>query len=838
VYGLYQSYPRELWGPAQPAVEHDLDVWDLLRRLLVERAQGRIDLPIVQHYGFDVLELDLDVVRALDGHLLCNKQKLAYWWAPVAAGGLGIDAFGDPSLVTFLDGDRPKAEFMNDRFSERLSDRDHEIHTVCIGRPVHIDLLAAAQQGIHVHIYGNNFDEVYQFLADDLTLREMRRHRALLQHYLHVHGSLQTIGGSRSEIWRTKSRWVEEFSQYDAGWSYIGTPFTWAPLDERGAIPNRLATYLLAGLPVITDSKRGHFRYDLLEEIGVEVELGDVDYEGLRTQLVAEIESRAKTARARAARRRYSFDAGIPMLMGALEKARERYFARPHLERIRFEGHVERAALGLQEIRRRTRRPNLSPRTLLSSLRKKLRLGLRNRWRRHRWNPRRRKVSCLAAIVQPEQAVVAVPAPASALVTPKRRVAALERFAEKSRRCEILAEEDGIEIIPFELHRIDISEGSGPLAFLAAAVRLLPELIRLRRPLLGLRACLSARDVRLGALCAVPEVIRGVRNGEIDELACFSTKGFDVVPLLAEELNVPFTEILANRTQYFGEFAFEMMAVVPYAYWLHKQGRLERTVACEDTRCLYYFSENHQERPGSRSYIPITEYPVGEIGKKRFDKGSFPVRLDTSRWAPPPYMERFRDERFLWDRPTCVVCNKMSEENYLGSPRVNSIETDLLLELVGRLRTRYQIVYNRPRSADIVNDHQRVGETGDIEALQKRHPDVLTIQELHAQYPEFSFNELQLRVFSGCRRFISVIGGSAYLASWFGGTNIIYARAGWELESGALESWFTAFSKAKVIAVSSPEELLAAVDREFMGEVQPESPPPSPSLLNRGNSGD
>ena len=126
-----------------------------------------------------------------------------------------------------------------------------------------------------------------------------------------------------------------------------------------------------------------------------------------------------------------------------------------------------------------------------------------------------------------------------------------------------------------------------------------------------------------------------------------------------------------------------------------------------------------------------------------------------------------------------------------------------------------------------MNDQQRVGETGDIEALQSRHPDVLTIQELHAHHPELSFNELQLRVFAGCRRFVSVVGGGSYLASWCGGTNVVYARGGWEVECGALESWFGAFSGARVIPVSSPEQLLAAVDRELLGDALAEPSPTS-----------
>jgi hypothetical protein len=813
VLGLYQAYPKLSWGPPRPGVEHDLGVWDLLRALLVERSRGEIDVPIVFHHGFDVSVLDPGVARALDGHIVCNEHKLRWWTTPLASGGCGLDVFGDPALVAFLDGDRPKAEFMNDRFSERLSDRDGEIHTVCIGRPVHIDVVAAAQRGIHVHVYGNRVDEVHAHIERDLSLRRAWRHRALLRRHLHVHTSLQTIGLSWPEVQRQKSRWVEEFSRYDAGWSYIGAPSRWYPLDDRAAIPNRLGTYLLAGLPVIADPAPGFDRFDSLVRLGVALELGAGGYDGLREQLAAEIASREKSARAREVRRDHSFDAGIPALLAALERARQRYLARPHAERIRFE-----AGAGAIEFRsrprdggRRNRGPGGAKLPYTRPQERPPREARPGHRRRRKEHLRRRRVRRLAAILTGGEPVAARAASGG------RRIGCFERFAEPSRRCGAAAEESGAEAIAFELHRVSADWWPHRFGLLAAFAWWLGSPLRVRHPLRLLAACLRARDVRLGALCFVPVAHRRVRAGKLDELACFSAKGFEVVPLLAAELGVPFREVLATGTQYFGEFAFELLAVVPYAYWLHEQGRLERTVSSPDTRCLYYFSKDHREVPGPRRFVPITEYPAGEMGERRFDKLAFPACLDRSRWAPPPYAERFRDQRFAWDRPACIVCNKASSENDLGGARVNSIDTDVLVELIARLRARYQVVYDRPRGSDIVNDaHQRVGELGDFEAIASRFPDVFTIQALHARHPELSFNELQLRLFAGCRRFVSVVGGSAYLASWFGGVNVVYARAGWEVDCGAFASWFDAFSGARVIAVSSPEELLRAVEQEFL----------------------
>jgi hypothetical protein len=334
VYSLFQAYRSKLWGPKATGVEHD--VWTLLLGLLRERADGVFDAPIVRHWGFDVHALDAEVARAMDGHLFCNREKFDYFSTPTAQGGCGLDFLGDDTSPRLLDSDRPKLEFMNDRFAAPLSERHGDIHTVCVGRPFGIDFLAAARRGIHVHVYCNSVDDVYSAIASQLSDSEGRRSLSLLRRYLHVRVPRQTIGFGWPEVRRTKSQWVEEFSRYDAAWSYIGTPFRWATLDDRAAIPNRLGTYLLAGLPVITDRRDGYYRYEQVRRLGVEIELADSDYDGLRGRLETEIRTREKQQNARERRHAYSFDATIEPLLGALEHVRESYFARPHSERTRF----------------------------------------------------------------------------------------------------------------------------------------------------------------------------------------------------------------------------------------------------------------------------------------------------------------------------------------------------------------------------------------------------------------------------------------------------------------------------------------------------------------------
>jgi hypothetical protein len=333
VYGLFQVYEPALWGPPAPGIEHD--VWTLLRVLYAARTRGELDAPIVFHWGFDVHYFDDDVVRAFDGQLFCNREQLSYWTTSREDGGAGLDLFDECPVIDFLDGDRPKREFMNDFFAPRLSERTGRIETVCVGRPFNIDYVALARYGIHLHVYGNGVDESADIVAGDLIRQGRSRHVALVRRHVHFHPSRQPTGRSWAEVRASKSAWVHEFSQYDAGWSYIGTPYGWTPLEDAAAIPNRLSTYVLVGLPVIADRRPGLYRYDELTRLGINVDLDGHDYERLRATLESEARSGARRRYALVGRPNYSFDASIEPLVGFFDRAREHYFARPLHERRR-----------------------------------------------------------------------------------------------------------------------------------------------------------------------------------------------------------------------------------------------------------------------------------------------------------------------------------------------------------------------------------------------------------------------------------------------------------------------------------------------------------------------
>jgi hypothetical protein len=333
VYGLFQVYGPEHWGSPTAGVE--LDVWSVLRVLFDARARGVFDTPIVFHWGFDVHNFDDGVVRALDGHLVCNREQLTYWTTSRADGGAGLDLFDECPVVDFLDGDRPKREFMTNDMAPRLSEQTGRIETVCVGRPFNIDYVALARSGIHLHLYGNGHDDPAEMVAGDLLREGRGRYVDLVRRHVHFHPSRQPTDRTWSEVRNCKSQWVHEFSQYDAGWSYVGLPYAWLPLQDAAAIPNRLSTYVLAGIPVISDVRPGCYRYDELVRLGINVDLDGSDFARLRASLESEGRSGERRRNALAKRYDYSFDASIDALLDFLVRARDHYFAQSPAHRRR-----------------------------------------------------------------------------------------------------------------------------------------------------------------------------------------------------------------------------------------------------------------------------------------------------------------------------------------------------------------------------------------------------------------------------------------------------------------------------------------------------------------------
>ena len=178
----------------------------------------------------------IDLYNYADGRIYINDE-IRQWF------GLFMPEPED-DLEMVLDGDLPKAECFEGRFSSKLSESDGAIHTVISGRIIGLtpnDMKLLAASDIHLHVYNENH------VSEKYVIEPFRR---VAPNHFHVHRHC------------SQSKWVEEFSQYDAGWLHCVDSFnggsllrtTWADLN----VPARISTMVAAGLPMIQKRNDGH----------------------------------------------------------------------------------------------------------------------------------------------------------------------------------------------------------------------------------------------------------------------------------------------------------------------------------------------------------------------------------------------------------------------------------------------------------------------------------------------------------------------------------------------------------------------------------------------------
>lgn len=170
-----------------------------------------------------------------DGKIFISEEVKTWFEQFIPAGGLSF----------ILDGDLPKIDYFDHQLSSRLSESDHEIHTVVPGRIVGIPpeyMLALARQNIHLHVYTENYH--------DHKLGYLNYLKNIAPRHIHLHPHC------------IPANWVKEFSQYDAGWLHCfdsnnGGSVLNANWDDLN-IPARLTTLAMAGLPMIQKNNIGH----------------------------------------------------------------------------------------------------------------------------------------------------------------------------------------------------------------------------------------------------------------------------------------------------------------------------------------------------------------------------------------------------------------------------------------------------------------------------------------------------------------------------------------------------------------------------------------------------
>jgi len=259
------------------------------------------------------------------------------------------------------------------------------------------------------------------------------------------------------------------------------------------------------------------------------------------------------------------------------------------------------------------------------------------------------------------------------------------------------------------------------------------------------------------------------------------------------------------------EFGYELIAAVPYAYYLYSQGRLEKTISAKFTEPIYYFSPNHVINPTPRSwentvrYIQESGIPNAMVHK--------PL-LDTSQFLSPPYKQQFANNIYKWNKPIICICNKYNYE--WQKPPINFFSLDILRRLFNLLKDKYQIIYFGVDLLDEMQDSAHSMHLGDGE-LCKNFNDVILYQKL-LKDSKLNWNELMLKVFANCDKFITLNGGYSIMASYFGGTNIIYCKEGSETrpEVDSFNNWYHLFGGSKIVLTRTYESLINKIEENYL----------------------
>ena len=265
------------------------------------------------------------------------------------------------------------------------------------------------------------------------------------------------------------------------------------------------------------------------------------------------------------------------------------------------------------------------------------------------------------------------------------------------------------------------------------------------------------------------------------------------------------------------EFATELVCVIPYTYWLHERGELEKVITSKGMKPFYYFCDVVEERFEIRTF-DINTNGLRDVPNDWIHHNSYAVTrknysdlsveeqsevngvLDYSKWTPPPYVDYYQTDEFNHLKPYVVINSNYNVEygnDITKSLRYFDIKT--LYDIFNYLTDKgYHVIYKRPNNTEFTLDQNEVvtlsgkfiltanvqgaGVISDYD-LCTYYDKVINLNLLKKDYI-YSYNELQMKLFSGADGFISTNGGGGFLCSYFKKPVLFYIPHGKELRPG------------------------------------------------------
>ena len=265
---------------------------------------------------------------------------------------------------------------------------------------------------------------------------------------------------------------------------------------------------------------------------------------------------------------------------------------------------------------------------------------------------------------------------------------------------------------------------------------------------------------------------------------------------------LPYKEVSFN-----GEFAPELQFALPHAYWHFKNGTLKCTKATKFTKELYFFSPQHSECFDVRSNEGNYNFDIPRI--------LYSHDYDMSKWARVPLKEIYQNDKYRYKKPILVIANRYNME--WDGPPISFFSKDMLQYFFDKLGDDYTIIYNRPRPQHITADNSDVYDLDEYDWIKANYPEVILMEDLFKENRAGAnnFNHLQLMVYANAEKFISIHGGTATLASYFGGINLILSKKGPEHHFNCYQRLYPKFSGATILHAKSDEVLKLYVEQYF-----------------------
>lgn len=256
-----------------------------------------------------------------------------------------------------------------------------------------------------------------------------------------------------------------------------------------------------------------------------------------------------------------------------------------------------------------------------------------------------------------------------------------------------------------------------------------------------------------------------------------------------------------------GEFAPELQFVLPFAYWHFKNGTLKKTISSKYTKELYFFSPDHEEQFETRTNEGNYNYEVPRI--------LYSHDYNMSKWLPVPLKDEYKNDIYTFEKPVLIIANRYNME--WDGPPISFYSIEDLEFIISNLKHKFTIIYNRPRPELITTDNSESYDLNEFDWLEQEHPEVVLMDNLYKENKAKArnFNHLQLMVYANASHFISVHGGTAALASYFGGTNLIVSKKGPEHHFNCYQKLYPQLSGAKIFHAKSNEEIKNFILAEF-----------------------